>query len=188
VTDNIPQTSEDETTARKTIEVDPYSAIAYYNLGFLLSQNPARASEAEIAYRQAIELEPNNARYVYRLGLVLHENLHLFEEADLTYRRAIELAPDDPFYYGGLISLLVQQSRRSEALTFSKKMRALLIAHKQWYGLAALDAILGNTEEAIEYLRRAARTVTFDSQWARNDPDLASIRDDLRFQEIIGSL
>jgi Flp pilus assembly protein TadD len=187
MTHNIPQTPEDETSARKAIEVDPHSASAYYNLGFLLSQNAARAGEAERAYRQAIELEPNNARYVYRLGVILHENLQRFEEAEVTYRRAIELAPDDPFYYGGLISLLIQQSRRSEALTFSKKMRALLLAGENWYGLATLDAILGNVEAAIDYLRQAARKETFNPQWARNDPDLASIRDDRRFDEIVGS-
>ena len=188
MTDDIPQMPEDEIAALKAIDSDPHSAVAYYNLGLLLSQDAARAGEAETAYRQAIALEPDNARYVYRLGLLLYENLHRFEEADIAYRRAIELAPDDPYYYGGLISLLVQQSRRSEALTYGEKMRALLMAHENWYGLAALDAILGNVEAAIEYLRRAARQETFDRQWARQDPDLASIRDDPRFHEIIGKL
>ncbi len=180
--------SGDEATARKAVEVDPRSAIAFYNLGLLLEQDSTRASEAETAYRKAIELEPNNARYVYRLGLLLHEHLHRFEEADIAYRRAIELAPDDAFYYGGLISLLVQQSRRSEALALSVKMRAVLSASKNWYGLATLDAILGNVEAAIEYLRQAAREANFDRKWARNDPDLASIRYDPRFDDIVGSL
>jgi len=188
MTNDTAGTPDDETAARKVIEVNPHSAIAYYNLGFLLSQDAARAGEAETAYRQAIELEPNNARYIYRLGLLLHENLHRFGEADTAYRRAIELAPDDPFYYGGLINLLVQQSRRSEALTLSIKMRALLIDRDNWYGLATLDAILGNVEAAIEYLRQAAREETFNQQWARNDPDLALIWDDKRFYEIVGRL
>ena len=185
MTNDIPRMPEDETAARKSIDLDPHSAIAYYNLGFLLAQDSARASEAETAYRKAIELEPNNARYVYRLGLLLHENLHRFGEADIAYRRAIELAPDDLFYYGGLISLLVQQSRRSEALALSIKMRAALSASENWYGLATLYAILGNVEAAIETLKQAAREANFDHWWARNDPDLASIRDDPRFDEIV---
>lgn len=180
--------TENETAFRKAIELEPYSAIAYYNLGLFLSQDPSRISEVEAAYRRSIELEPNNARYVYRLGLLLHENLHRFEEAEVVYRQAIDLAPDDVFYYGGLISMLVLESRRAEALALSIKMRAMLNASRNWYGLATLDAILGNIEAAIGYLRQAADEANFNHQWARNDPDLASIRNDPRFDEIVGSL
>ena len=106
---------------------------------------------------------------------------------ELAYHRAIELAPDDAHYYGGLISLLVQQSRRTEALACSTKMRTLLNTDENWYGLATLDAILGNTEAALEHLRQAAHKANFNRQWAREDPNLASIRDDPRFDEIVGS-
>ncbi|HEU0295484.1 MAG TPA: tetratricopeptide repeat protein [Anaerolineales bacterium] len=188
MTEDIPRMPEGEPTARQAIELDPGSAIAYYNLGFLLAQDPARVSEAETAYRKAIELEPDNARYVYRLGLLLHANLHHLAEAEIAYRRAIALAPDDPFYYGGLISLLIQQSRRPDALALSAKMRALLNISKNWYGLATLDALLGNVNAAIEYLRKAASEENFNGAWAREDPDLASIRHDPRFGEIIGTL
>jgi len=179
--------TEDEATFHKAIELNPRSAIAYYNLGLLLSQDPSRVSEAEAAYCRAIELEPNNAQYIYRLGLLLHENLHRFDEAETAYRQAIELAPDDVFYSGGLISLLVLESRRSEALALSMKMRAMLNASKNWYGLATLDAILGNVEAAIDYLSQAAGEINFNREWARNDPDLVSIRKDPRFDEIVGS-
>jgi tetratricopeptide (TPR) repeat protein len=180
--------SESEATLRTAIELNPDRATAYYNLGLLLAQDPVRVSEAAAAYRKAIELDPDNARYVYRLALLLHENLHDLEEAEVAYRQAIALAPEDPFYYGGLISLLVQQSRRAEALPLSEKMRARLIARENWYGLTTLESILGNVEVAIEYLRQAARQMNFDQQWARNDPDLSSIRDDPRFDEIIDNL
>lgn len=185
MTNDILPISEDKVAARQAIEDDPHKASAYYNLGLLLARDPTRANEAETAYRQAIALEPNNARYVYRLGLLLHENLHRFEEAEITYHQAIALASEDPFYYGGLINLFVQQSRRSEALALSTKMRALLNASENWYGLATLDAILGNVEAAISHLRQAAYKATFNRQWARKDPDLASIRDDPRFDEIV---
>jgi isopentenyl phosphate kinase len=175
------------TASRQAMDADLHSATGYYNQGLLLAQDTARAGEAETAYRKAIELEPDNARFVYRLGLLLHENLHRFAEAEIAYRRAIELAPEDAYPYGGLISLLVQQSRRSEALALSLKMRAALSASENWYGLAALEAVLGNVEAAIENLRQAASQANFDRQWAKSDPDLASIRDDPRFAEITGS-
>ena len=184
---DIPHRPDNETDARKAIELNPHSALAYYNLGLLLAQDPARLSETEAAYRKAIELEPDSARYIYRLGLLLHEDLQRFEEAEFAYRRAIALAPDDPFFYGGLVSLLIQQSRRLDALALSEKMRALLKADENWYGLATLDAILGNLNAAIEYLRKAVSGGNFNREWARRDPDLASIRDDPRFDEIVGS-
>ena len=180
--------TESEATCRKAIERNPQSATAYYNLGVLLAQDPVRLREAERAYRKASELEPGNARYVYRLALLLHEDLHSMQDAEITYRQAIALAPEDPIFYGGLISLLVQQSRRDEALPFSVKMRAALSASRNWYGLAVLDAILGNIESAMKYLGQAAQDVNFDRQWARIDPDLSSIQDDPRFDEILGPL
>ena len=183
---SIPSVPDDETDILKRIEQNSQNAKAYYDLGYLLAQNPARASEAETAYRQAIAFEPNNAQYIYRLGLLLHDHLHRFGETEIAYRRSVELAPENPFYYGGLISLLVQQSRRSEALVLSIKMRALLNTREQWYGLATLDAILGNADAAFESLGKATCANKIDREWARNDPDLASIRDDPRFDEIVG--
>ena len=180
--------NESEATFRKAIELDPENASAHYNLGMLLAQDSTRLREAEAAYYRAIELEPHNAKYIYRLGLLLHENLQRPGEAETLYRRSIALASDDPFFYSGLISLLVQQSRQTEAMPFSEKMRAMLNATENWYGLAALEAVLGNTEAAIEYLRQAARSENFNHHWARNDPDLSSIRNDPRFDEIVGSL
>ena len=179
--------TEKEATIRKMIEESPQSAVAYYKLGLLLEQDPARVSEAEAAYRRAVELDPQNAQSMYRLGLLLHENLHRLEEAEVAYRKAIELAPDEAFFYGGLISLLILESRRSEVVALTTKMRAMLIAVKNWYGLAALDAILGNLEQSIGYLKQAADEGHINRVWAHKDPDLASVRKDPRFNEIVGS-
>jgi tetratricopeptide (TPR) repeat protein len=185
---NNSRMSEDETAARKMVEANPSSAIAWYNLGYLLAQDAGRANEAEAAYRKANEIEPDNPRYVYRLGLLLHENLRRYEEAEAAYRRAVELDPENVYYYSGLVGLLVQRSRRSEALVFSVRMRESLRADQNWYGLAALDAILGDAEAAIAYLRLASAETNFNRQWARNDPDLASIRNDPRFEQIVAGL
>ena len=67
-------------------------------------------------------------------------------------------------------------------------MRALLEGGENWYGLATLDAILGNIELAMEYLRKAARESNFDPRWARNDPDLSSLRGHPGFEELLGPL
>lgn len=176
----------DEAAARQAIELNPQAALAYYHLGRLLAQQPDRVHEAEAVYRRASELEPTDARFIYRLGLLLHERLQRFTEAEAAYRQAIALAPEEPFVYGGLVSLLVQQARHPEALALGAKMRALLTAREQWYGLATLDALLGHTEAALEALRQAARSANFDRDWARTDPDLASLHGHPSFEDIIG--
>jgi tetratricopeptide (TPR) repeat protein len=185
---DLPRRPDNEADARRAIELHPQSAIAYYHLGLLLAHDPVRVGETEAAYRKAIELEPDSARYIYRLGLFLHENLRHFPEAESAYRQAIALAPDDPFFYGGLVSLFIQQARHSDALSLSAKMRTLLNARENWYGLATLDAMLGNVTAALEYLRKAAAGENFNRAWAHNDPDLASLRDDPRFAEIVGNV
>src|SRR5262245_7753807 len=101
--------TENEDILRKAIELDPENGSAYYNLAMLLARDTMRPGEAESAYQKAVELEPNNAQHIYRLGLLYHEQLQRVDAAEAAYRRAIALAPEDPFFYSGLISLLVQQ-------------------------------------------------------------------------------
>jgi tetratricopeptide (TPR) repeat protein len=161
------------------------TAEGYYQLGLRLSDNPARLDDALAAFQKSAELDPGSPRPVYRLALLLHENFHRPQEAEAAYRRAVELAPEDPYYYGGLINLLIQQDRRGEALELSRTMQALLNAAGNWYGLAALEAVLGNREPALDALQRAAQSPQFNRAWASSDPDLVSIRGDPRFDEII---
>jgi hypothetical protein len=174
VSKDTPRRPDNETDARQAIEHNPHSGLAYYHLGLLLAQDPTRLGETEAAYRHAVELEPESARYLYRPSLFLHENLQRLDEAD-------------PFFYGGLVSLLIQQARRFDALAPSQTMRTLLEAQANWYGLATLDAILGNGNTALEHLQQAANGENFNREWARIDPDLAVIRDNPRFVEIIGN-
>ena len=175
-----------EAAIRQSIHRDPQNAACFYQLGLLLEQDASRSGEAEAAYRRALTLEPTNPRHVYRLGLLLHELLKRPDEAEVAYHKAIALAPDDAFYYGGLVSLLIQQSRRAEAVEIGNRMRALLEARAQWYGLAALEAILGNVDTALVALGKAAQEAGFNRDWAQRDPDLANIRSDQRFGEIVG--
>ena len=183
---NVSRTSNDEISLRKAIELDPQTASNHFDLGYFLSQDPSRLHESEASYCQAIKLEPNNARYIYRLGLLLQESMHSHMEAESAYRRAIELEPANAYFYGGLVGLLVQQSRQSDALEVGAIMRELLNANEQWYGLATLDAMLGNIDAAVESLKKAALKPGFKCDWARIDPDLASIRSHEGFIEIVG--
>jgi hypothetical protein len=55
------------------------------------------------------------------------------------------------------------------------------------YNLACAEARLGNTDAAFEYLREAVAERDSLLALARNDEDLASLRGDARFEEIVGA-
>jgi tetratricopeptide (TPR) repeat protein len=56
------------------------------------------------------------------------------------------------------------------------------------YNLACAEALLGETDAALEHLARALRERPSLAQHAPDDPDFASIRDDPRFARIVGDI
>ncbi|HEY7605065.1 MAG TPA: AraC family ligand binding domain-containing protein [Gaiellaceae bacterium] len=54
------------------------------------------------------------------------------------------------------------------------------------YNLACAEAMLGEADDALEHLRQAIDARPEAAEWARDDADLASLRDDPRFAELLG--
>jgi tetratricopeptide (TPR) repeat protein len=54
------------------------------------------------------------------------------------------------------------------------------------YNLACAEALLGEADEALGHLRLAIDSRPEAAEWAREDADLASIRDDPRFAQLLG--
>ena len=52
------------------------------------------------------------------------------------------------------------------------------------YNLACIDALAGNTEEAIAWLQESVDSGYSDSAWMLQDEDLSILREDPRFTEI----
>jgi hypothetical protein len=52
------------------------------------------------------------------------------------------------------------------------------------YNLACLEAIQGNPDAALIHLRRSIELRPAAAEWAREDPDLASLRDRPEFEEL----
>ena len=55
------------------------------------------------------------------------------------------------------------------------------------YNVACLYALEGVTDKALEALEQALGAGFGDRAWIANDPDLASLRDNPRFQALFGS-
>lgn len=87
--------AEAEAAARRAIQLQGTSALAYDRLGVALEARGLAASDTEAAYRRAVELDPQFAVAHAHLARLLRKN-NRASEAEPYYRRAIELAQDAP--------------------------------------------------------------------------------------------
>lgn len=53
------------------------------------------------------------------------------------------------------------------------------------YNLACLEALAGNNEEALVWLEEAVASGYNDPEWLQQDTDLASLKDDPKFLELV---
>ena len=124
------------------------------------------------------------------VGLAVNANvkLHDAEQALAYYERAYALRKDD-FMRVLLACYRARSGRETEARVL---LRELKPRPQLYYNLACTHALLGDTERALDYLERelqenlsseAARDR--QREWAREDPDLQSLRQDPRFQRLL---
>ena len=172
-----------EASYRKAIELDPSYTLAYNNLGNML-RNLQRYDEAEASYRKAIELDPTDAEAYSSLSLLLLL-LGRETEALTVAQSAQQHAAKSAHYSLVLASIHKKLGNQAEASRYAAQARELFVPD-DWYNLACLESVAGNIDAAIENLRRAVQQPAFKPDWARRDPDLEWIRDDPRFEEIVG--
>jgi tetratricopeptide (TPR) repeat protein len=136
------------------------------------------------AYQKATQLDPDNATAYANLADVYNANGRT-EKALTAYLRAIELNPKDALSRGSLAGLYRRLGRKRE---YNQQMKVArkLIAEESEYNQACLEAIDGDADRALAFLRIALEKHQVQREWVRRDPDLVGIRDDPRFQEMVG--
>jgi tetratricopeptide (TPR) repeat protein len=107
------------------------------------------------------------------------------EEALREHERAVELEPDSGTRHTGLSSVLRKLGREAEAAEHLARARELM-ADATDYNKACIESIAGNADAALAHLAQALERAPGRRDWARRDPDLAFIRDDARFRELVG--
>jgi protein O-mannosyl-transferase len=175
--------SEAEAAFRKAIELDPNDAGAFNNLGAILAKD-TRHSEAEAAFRKAIELDPNDVSPYKSLVMLLRLQDKEVESVPFAERwLQLDSQSADPLL--ALAAIHKKLRHEIESNEYAARAREL-IKPDDWYTLACLESVCGNTDAAIGNLKRAAQKDSFNPKWAKGDPDLEWIRDDPRFGEIVG--
>jgi Flp pilus assembly protein TadD len=130
---------------RKSLELDPESPSAHYNLAASLVQS-GEFAEAERHFRAALEKKPNTQTYT-GLGIALWQQDRQ-DEAIVSLRKAIDVDPQNAAAYDHLGTLLIQQGKLEEAAStygLLVRNRPSAAAHQE---LAQVLMRLGRTDEA----------------------------------------
>jgi tetratricopeptide (TPR) repeat protein len=164
----------------RAIEIHP-AAKAYSNLGsnyFYLE----RYDEAVAAYREAIKLDPADDILYRNLGDALlrsgreTEAAPQFEKAVSLLKDAQNTNPSSAELSGRLAVCLAKLNLEEEATTSIERAVGLEPHNTHlMYKRAAVQALVGHTDKAAEYLREALKHGYSQSE-ALRDPDLESIR------------
>jgi len=136
----------------KSLELDPESATAHYNLAASLSRRGEFAA-AERHFRAALEEAPNAQIYT-GLGIVQAQQGRK-DEAIASLRSAIGADPRQPAPYDGLGTLLAEQGKLDEAASQFRSLIRIQPSAAAHQKLAQVLMGLGRTDEAREQIELA---------------------------------
>jgi Flp pilus assembly protein TadD len=125
---------------------------------------------------RAIELAPNDGGLFNRRGIAL-ARLGRHEEALSDFRRAVELSPDDADAVHNRGITLGRLGDLDAAIAdFDRALELAPNTVNPMYNKACALALLGNTSDSLTILRDLIRRFPSYKAFAREDPDLESLR------------
>jgi tetratricopeptide (TPR) repeat protein len=183
---------------RRALEVQPYDATVHNKLGICYQQMQNDAS-ARREYDRALELDPGYGEVWNNIG-TLEQSRKRFKNAVRAYKKAIETKPGlaTPWKNLGNAYLALGQAEQAfEAYQEAFRLDPTILesqgpgipaagidAATQSFYLAKLLATNGQTDAAIEFLRRAKEAGFRDFDRVRSDPAFKAVVADPRFAEL----
>ena len=161
------------------------SADLLFDQGNILLVNE-EYEEAIASYERAVEINPDDQDAWYGLGYALG-NLGRYEEAIASYERAVEINPDkEKAWYNRGIAL-GNLGRYEEAIaSYERAVEINPDYQDAWYNKACAYALQDKIDLAIENLEKAILLEPKNRNMANEDHAFDSIRQDYRFQKLIG--
>ncbi|MDT4954409.1 MAG: hypothetical protein QOJ02_2547 [Acidobacteriota bacterium] len=169
---------------RRAQELDPLSATNNSALGTLLFYS--RQFDESLRYsRRAVELDPESPLMLLNLGMV-YEQKGMYDEAIDAYQKTKKLnGVSDVDRMAAIAHALAASGQKAEA----KKMLADLLERSKPevhanYNIALIYTALGETDQAFDWLNKAAAAHSLRPVDLRYDPQLDPLRSDPRFNSI----
>ena len=146
-----------------------------------------RTQEAEQEMRQLLVTHPDQFKAVAQLGLTLYYEGKL-DEAAQTLDRAVQLQAGSSDE-GPLFQAAVVYAARHERQKINPKLlryRPQQITDGDYaYFLGGINALLGNREQALVWLKRTVELGDVNYEWFQRDKNFDSLRGDPEYQAIM---
>jgi adenylate cyclase len=179
-------------SGRKAIELDPDDFIAYWTLG-RIHFSTGNTQEASDLFRRVIELKPRFYVAYADLRMACQALGQEKESLALAHKLAEELLPnyllqnpDDSRARMFYAIMLSEVDRREDAIREGAAALEMSPGDSvMLYNGACLYSQLGEKRRAIDTLREAIKAGVENFGWIKNDTDLAALRDDPEFLELV---
>ena len=174
------------------IKESPNDSAAHIQYGRVLLQL-RRFDEAAAAYQNALALGANDPGIFSGLGQIKYGQRQ-YEQAIPLLTRAIEAGMRNSFLYGQLASAQLHAGRNEEGVkTYLKAFEAGIPPGANTRGVAYFNLAcgytkLGQKDKAFNALTSAVGEGFTDRNAYETDEDLAPLRAEPRFQELLGRL
>jgi TolB-like protein/DNA-binding winged helix-turn-helix (wHTH) protein len=135
------------------------------------------------ASKRGLILDPKDSSQHYYLGAG-YEGTGRLQEAIAEYQKAMETS-DDPRPAVTLAHAWAAAGEKGKAERMLRDLEHNAKAMASPYTMAAIYAGLGETDRALESLKKACLEKSLDAGWIRSDFLLDSLRSDPRFQDLL---
>lgn len=166
------------------LQKHPDDAIGVGQYGAAL-QELKRFDEAMTAFQKALAISPNDVEIHGAIGQ-LYFAQGRYSDAIESLHRAISGGLDGPGMYNQLATAQMAVNRREDAIrSYEKAIEKGFAKRAAYYNIACAYVRLKQNDRAFEYLNKAIDEGFMDRRTLENDTDLAPIRTDARFQQIL---
>jgi Flp pilus assembly protein TadD len=172
---------------QQAVTLDPSHAAAQVNLAFTYDRLN-RTDEAIAAYKKSAELDPRNSTVYSNLG-VLYDKRGLHDEAIASFEEALRIDPANATAIKNLETSKKNKGILAEGQDRIAKARQQVEMRprdpRAASELGRVYASFGKKDEAFEWLAKAIGLGYDNFRFLKEDPVLATLRDDPRFAELL---
>jgi tetratricopeptide (TPR) repeat protein len=167
----------------RAIELNPDDATAYTNRG------NARRQQGDLPgaiadYDRAIELKPEYATAYTNRGLARRlkgDASGAVSDAE-TVRK---LEPDNVSRLVNLVGAYMEAGQTEQGAELARDVLSRL-PETDYYNRGCIEALLGQTEVALDLLEKSLEEGPANKDWAQRDPDWQSLRSHPRYRRLVG--